>query len=290
MAISRADAFFGGYNPYTGESLNRQEAASAYYQSAAASPQDTVAPAQPPVNPQEVLGPLASAQTELNKARYGLGKVSQFWKQAEGEARNAESQAQRAQSDLYPAEQDTEETDHSRTGSWVNRSLDSIGNSLSRLQWDASTPTHALYEIKQQISSAQGYLSQVDSSRLSNPWQLQQALSNVQDLQSRVYRIEQAQSQLESKLSGLQTPLSEARYDLNQVEHDREGVSVAYPAREARSHLTTLTQQLNQVQQHLRYASSDLDSAESTVASAEQGVQAAYQDYQYSWQTSDRRA
>lgn len=296
MAISRSDAFFRGINPYTGESLPKtgssgpveaQLAAPAPTYSAP--PQDVVVPA-PVVNPDEVLNPLYNAQQELSKAKAGLGKVRQHWNRVESEVRQADSQTNRAQSDLYPAESDTEETDHSRTGGWANRSLDQIERSISRLQWDSSGPTSAIYDIKQQLNSAQSYLNSVDSSRLPYPWRHQQAVQNLNDFQSRLYRIEQAQSQLESKLSAVQSPLSSARYDLNQVENDREGVSVAYPAQTAKGHLSTVSQQLQQVEQHLRYSNSDLSQAEGALSTAEQSVQTAHQEYQYSWHTSDRRA
>ena len=289
MAIGRDDNFFRGVNPYTGESLRKAD--NPYSAYSAPPPEPVVEEVVcPPVNPNEVLDPLYSAQQELSKAKYGLKKVRQFWNRAESEVRQADTQTYRAQNDLYPAESDTGEIDNSSTGSWANRSLDQIERGLSRLKWDSSTPTYAIYDIKQQLSSAQSYLNSVDASRLPYPWRHQEALQNVSDFQTRLYRIEQAQSQLETKLGSLQTPMDSARYDLNQVENDREGESVAYPASTARGHLTTLSQQLQQVEQHLRYSNADLTQAESALSTAEQNIQTAHQEYQYSWHTCDRRS
>lgn len=289
------DAFFQGYNPYTGSPL--PEAArpggnhSGSYHSVQGhnqqqAPMDSLAPQ---VNPQEVLDPLYMAQNELSKAKAGINKVRQYWGTVQREVNSASTQTNRANNDLYPAENDTEETDNSRTGQWANNSLDQIERQLYNLRYDSSNPSYALYEIKGQLASAQSYLSQVDSKRLPNPYRHQEAVRNMSDFSSQIYRIETAQQQLEQKLQGLQTPISSARSDLNTVARDTEGVSVAYQARSARGNLTTLSQQLQQIDQHLRYSEGDLRTAETAANSAEQNVQTAYDDYQYNWRTSDRR-
>ena len=286
MSIAKAQTFFQGYNPYTGEALKANSPVP-YYASTPPPQQDLVVPN--PVNPNEVLDPLYAAQQQLSKAKSGLDKVRQFWGRVESEVRSAGTQTNRTQSDLYPAESDTEETDNSRTGSWAASSLDQIERGLSKLQWDSSTPSYAIFEIKQQLSAAQSYLNSVDASRLAYPFRHQQAVQNVNDFQSRLYRIEQAQSQLESKLAGVQQPMNSARYEINAVAGDCEGQSVAYQARSAGGHLSNLSQQLQQVEQHLRYSNSDLSQAESALSAAEQSVLTSHQEYQYSWHTCDKR-
>lgn len=289
------DAFFQGYNPYTGSPLpeaTRQGGthSSNHYPAHGypGQPQslDSVAPQS---NPQEVLDPLYLAQSELGKAKAGIDKVRQYWGTVQREVNSAYTQTNRASNDLYPAENDTEETDNSRTGQWANNSLDQIERQLYNLRYDSSNPSYAMYEIKGQLASAQSYLSQVDSKRLPNPYRHQEAVRNMSDFSSQIYRIESAQQQLEQKLQGLQTPIGSARNDLNAVARDAEGVSVAYQARSARGNLTTLSQQLQQIDQHLRYSDGDLRTAETAATAAEQNVQAAHDDYQYSWRTSDRR-
>ncbi|MBX3170123.1 MAG: hypothetical protein KF760_22145 [Candidatus Eremiobacteraeota bacterium] len=295
MAMSRMDAFFQGYNPYTGSAMpqpTRQGGVPADQPSAQGYPYQPQMPQpgmEPQVNPQEVLDPLYMAQSELDKARAGIDKVRQYWGTVQREVNSASTQTSRTGNDLYPAENDTEETDHSRTGQWANSSLDQIERQLYNLRYDSSNPTYAVYEIKSQLASAQSYLSQVDSRRLPNPYRHQEAMRNMGDFSSQLYRIEMAQQQLEQKLQGLQTPISSARYDLNAVARDTEGVSVAYQARSARGNLTTLSQQLQQIDQHLRYSEADLRTAETAANSADQNMQAAYDEYQYSWRTSDRR-
>ncbi len=298
MDITRSQAFFQGLNPYTGEELTQRMAAAAATSEASgsswnAAPVDQYQRPQESarqVNPNDVLTPLYSAQQELSKAKSGMDKVGQFWNRVSGEVGSAESQTSRAQSDLYPAESDTEETDHSRTGSMVSSSLSQIESALSRLTSDASTPSYAIFEVKQQLSAAQSFLNSVDASRLPYPFKHQQAVQNLNDFQSRLYRIEQAQTQLEGKLGYLQSPMSSARYDINAVASDRDGVSVAYQARSARGHLGTLAGQLRDVQQHLNYSTGDLSQAQSALTTAEQSVQTAHQEYQHSWHTSDKRA
>lgn len=292
--MSRMDAFFQGYNPYTGSALPqpaRQAGAqenhsSQDYYNAQSVRTDGMAPQ---VNPHEVLDPLYMAQNELDKAKVGLDKVRQFWGSVQREVNSASTQTNRASNDLYPAENDTEETDNSRTGQWASSSLDQIERQLYNLRYDSSNPSYALIEIKGQLSSAQGYLKQVDSRRLPNPYRHQEATRNMGDFSSQLYRIEMAQQQLEQKLQGLQTPISSARYDLNAVARDTEGVSVAQQARAARGNLNTLSQQLQQIDQHLRYSEADLRTAETAATSADQNMQTAYDEYQYSWRTSDRR-
>ncbi len=295
MASSRMDAFFQGYNPYTGSALPKparhegpQSSASSYqgHPNQGQMPQDSMAPQ---VNPHEVLDPLYMAQNELDKAKAGIAKVRNYWTNVQREVNSASTQTSRANNDLYPAESDTEETDNSRTGQWANSSLDQIERQLYNLRYDSSNPSYALIEIKGQLSSAQGYLSQVDSKRLPNPYRHQEATRNMGDFSTQLYRIEMAQQQLEQKLQGLQTPISSARYDLNAVARDTEGVSLAYQARAARGNLTTLSQQLQQIDQHLRYSEADLRTAETSANSADQNLQNAYDEYQYSWRTSDRR-
>lgn len=295
MAMSRMDAFFQGYNPYTGSPLPqpaRQQGPQSndptYYghPNQRPMPQDSMAPQ---VNPHEVLDPLYMAQNELDKAKAGIDKVRQYWGTVQREVNSASTQTSRANNDLYPAENDTEETDNSRTGQWASSSLDQIERQLYNLRYDSSNPSYALIEIKGQLSSAQGYLSQVDARRLPSPHRHQEATRNMSDFSSQLYRIEMAQQQLEQNLQGLQTPISSARYELNAVARDTEGVSVASQARSARSNLTTLTQQLQQIDQHLRYADGDLRTAETAANSADQNMQTAYDEYQYSWRTSDRR-
>lgn len=295
MSISRMEAFFQGYNPYTGNPLSDgsrqafnqaspgvQQNQGSYYQG---QPQDTVTPQ---VNPQEVLDPLYQAQTELGKAKAGIDKVRQYWGNVQREVNSASTQTSRAGNDLYPAENDTEEIDNSRTGQYASSSLDQIERQLDRLRYDSSTPSYAIYEIKSQLSNAQSFLSRVDASRLPNPSRQKEAVRNLSDFQSQLYRIESAQQQLEQKLNGLQNPIGSARSDINAVARDHEGVNVAYQARSARGHLNTLTQQLQQIDQHLRYSDGDLTQAEASAYSAEQNVATAFQDYQYHWRTSDR--
>lgn len=294
MAMSRMDAFFQGYNPYTGNPLSESSrqafaqgspTAHGQAQGGLGQPQDTVTRQ---VNPQEVLDPLYQAQGELSKAKAGIDKVRHFWGQSQREVNSAYTQTNRANNDLYPAENDTEEIDNSRTGQYASSSLDQIERQLDRLRNDSSTPSYALYEIKASLSSAQSYLSRVDANRLPNPYRHKDAVRSLGDFQSQLYRIESAQQQLEQKLTGLQNPISSARYDLSAVSKDTEGVSVAYQARSARGNLTTLSQQLQQIDQHLRYSEADLTQAESSANSAEQNVQVAYQEYQSNWRTSDR--
>lgn len=294
--MSGMDAFFQGYNPYTGSALpqpNRPSSAPQSNQPAVyghspqySRQQDSVAPQ---VNPHEVLDPLYMAQSELDKAQAGIQKVRQYWGTVQREVNSASTQTNRASNDLYPAENDSEETDNSRTGQWANSSLDQIERQLYNLRYDSSNPSYAVYEIKSQIASAQSYLSQVDSKRLPNPYRHQEAVRNMGDFSSQLYRIEMAQQKLEQKLQGLQTPISSARYELNAVARDTEGVSVAYQARSARGNLNTLSQQLQQIDQHLRYSESDLRTAETAANNADQNMQTAYDEYQYSWRTSDRR-
>ena len=289
--MSRMDAFFQGYNPYTGSPLPQQPGPSETHGHAHPSaqpqmPQDSMAPQ---VNPQEVLDPLYKAGDELSKAQAGLQKVRQYWGTVQREVNSAQTQTNRARNDLYPAESDTEETDHSRTGQYASSSLDQIERQLSNLRYDSSNPSYAMYEIKGQLASAQSYLNQVDAKRLPHPYRHQEAVRNMGDFSTQLYRIEMAQQQLEQKLQGLQTPISSIRYDLQTVARDTEGVSVASQARSAGSNFNTLSQQLQQIDQHLRYAEGDLRTAETAANSADQNVQTAYDDYQYSWRTSDRR-
>lgn len=293
MAMSRMDAFFQGYNPYTGSPLpesNRpgagQANASGHAYPQQQAPVDSLAPQ---VNPQEVLDPLYKAGDELSKAKAGLNKVRQYWTSVQREVNTAQTQTNRTRNDLYPAENDNGETDHSRTGQWASSSLDQIERQLSNLRYDSSNPTYTLYEIKGQLASAQSYLNQVDGRRLPNSYRHQEAVRNMGDFSSQLYRIEMAQQQLEQKLAGLQTPISSARYDLQAVSKHTEGVSTATQARSAGSNLNTLSQQLQQIEQHLRYAEGDLRTAETAATSADQNVQTAYQEYQYGWHTSDRR-
>ncbi len=294
--MSRLDAFFQGFNPYTGSPLpdaNRQAGPhSGHYHNPAQGhphqhgPQDSLAPQ---TNPQEVLNPLYMAQNELSKAKAGIDKVRQYWGTVQREVNTACTQTNRTANDLYPAESDTEETDNSRTGQWASNSLDQIERQLSNLRYDSSSYSYTLLDIKSQLANAQSYLGQVDSKRLPNPYRHQEATRNMGDFSSQIYRIEMAQQQLEQKLQGLQTPIGSARGDLNAVSRDSEGVSVAYQARSARGNLTTLSQQLQQIDQHLRYSEGDLRTAETAANAAEQNVQSAYDDYQYNWRTSDRR-
>lgn len=285
------EAFFQGYNPYTGGKLpeQSQRVQTRNHQSGGAGqayPQDGMAPQ---VNPNEVLDPLYMAQTELSKARSGINQVRQFWGNVQREVNSAYTQTTRTSNDLYPAESDTEETDNSRTGQYASSSLDQIERQLYNLRYDRSNPTSVLYEIKGQLANAQAYLKQVDPNRLPQPYRHAESNTSLSQFQSQIYRIEMIQQQLEDKLQGLQNPINSARYDLNAVSRDTEGVSVSYQARCARNNLNTLAQQLQQIDQHLRYGDSDLAQAESAATSAEQNVQTAYQDYQYNWRTSDRR-
>ena len=287
------DAFFQGYNPYTGSPLpvqprpnETQGHGQTHGSSQQQMPLDSVAPQ---VNPQEVLDPLYKAGDELNKAQAGLQKVRQYWGTVQREVNSAQTQTNRARNDLYPAESDTEETDNSRTGQYASSSLDQIERQISNLRYDSSNPSYAMYEIKGQLAAAQGYLNQVDAKRLPHPYRHQEAVRNMGDFSTQLYRIEMAQQQLEQKLAGLQTPISSIRYDLQAVARDTEGVSVASQARSAGSNLNGLSQQLQQIDQHLRYSESDLRTAETAANSADQNVQTAYDDYQYSWRTSDRR-
>jgi len=289
------EAFFQGYNPYTGNPLSDgsrqafnqaspgvQDHGGGYYQG---QPQDSVTRQ---VNPQEVLDPLYQAQNELDKAKAGINKVRQYWGNVQREVNSAYTQTNRTSNDLYPAENDTEETDNSRTGQYASSSLDQIERQLDRLRYDSSNPSYAIYEIKSQLSNAQSYLSRVDANRLPNPYRQKEAVRSLSDFQSQLYRIETAQQQLEQKLGGLQSPIGSARSDLNAVTRDAEGVNVSYQARSARSSLNTLSQQLQQIDQHLRYSDGDLTQAEASAYSAEQNVETAYQEYQYQWRTSDR--
>jgi chromosome segregation ATPase len=285
------DAFFQGYNPYTGGKLPEQSRQVRHHHGQpgpqnGAYPQDTMAP---PVNPNEVLDPLSMAQNELSKAKAGINQVRQAWTSVQREVNSAYTQTNRTANDLYPAENDTEETDNSRTGQYASSSLDQIERQLYNLRYDRTNPSSVLYEIKSQLANAQAYLNQVDGSRLPNPYRHSEAKSYLGQFQSQIYRIEMVQQQLEDKLLALQNPINSARYDLNAVSRDSEGQSVAYQARSARGNLTTLSQQLQQIDQHLRYADGDLTQAESAANSAEQNVQTAYQDYQYNWRTSDHR-
>lgn len=291
MSDSRMDAFFQGYNPYTGGKLPQQTRhAHPHHHSRNNQqngyPQDSMAPQ---VNPNEVLDPLYMAQNELSKAKAGINQVRQSWNSVQREVNSAYTQTNRTASDLYPAENDTEETDNSRTGQYASSSLDQIERQLYNLRYDRTNPSGVLYEIKGQLASAQAYLNQVDASRLPNAYRHSEAKTSLGQFQSQLYRIEMAQQQLEDKIQALQNPISSARYDLNAVSRDTEGVSVAYQARSARGNLTTLSQQLQQIDQHLRYADGDLTQAESAANSAEQSVQTAYQDYQYNWRISDHR-
>ncbi|MFN8612165.1 MAG: hypothetical protein U0931_31765 [Vulcanimicrobiota bacterium] len=291
MSSSRMEAFFQGYNPYTGGKLPEQARHAHRHHSQPQGPQqgypqDGMAPQ---VNPNEVLDPLYQAQNELSKARAGINQVRQAWGNVQREVNSAYTQTTRTSNDLYPAENDTEETDNSRTGYYASNSLDQIERQLSSLRYDRSNPSSVLYEIKGQLANAQAYLNQVDAGRLPNPYRHSECKSYLGQFQSQLYRIEMAQQQLEDKLQALQNPISSARYDLNAVSRDSEGVSVAYQARSARGNLNNLAQQLQQIDQHLRYADGDLTQAESAANSAEQNAQSAYQDYQYNWHTSDRR-
>ena len=289
------EAFFQGYNPYTGNPLSEgsrqafnqaspgvQQDHGGYYQG---QPQDAVTRQ---VNPQEVLDPLYQAQNELGKAKAGINKVRQYWGNVQREVNSAYTQTNRTSNDLYPAENDTEETDNSRTGQYASSTLDQIERQLDRLRYDSSNPSYAIYEIKAQLSNAQSYLNRVDATRLPSPSRQKEAMRNLSDFQSQLYRIESAQQQLEQKLVGLQSPIGSARSDLTAVTRDAEGVNVSYQARSARSNLNTLSQQLQQIDQHLRYSDGDLTQAEASAYSAEQNVETAYQDYQYNWRISDR--
>lgn len=293
--MSRLDAFFQGYNPYTGSPLpegarqgnghhGQHHSVNGYHHQPG--PQDSMAPQ---TNPQEVLDPLYMAQNELSKAKAGIDKVRQYWGSVQREVTSANTQTSRTANDLYPAESDTEETDNSRTGQWASSSLDQIERQLSSLRYDSSSYSYTLLDIKSQLANAQSYLKQVDSKRLPNPYRHQEAVRNMGDFSTTVYRIEMAQQQLEQKLQALQSPIGSARSDLNAVARDAEGVSVANQARSARGNLTTLSQQLQQIDQHLRYSDGDLRNAETAANAAEQNVQTAYDDYQYNWRTSDRR-
>lgn len=235
-----------------------------------------------PADSQQVLAPLRAAQNDLEAAQAGLSEVGDFWSSAQNEVSGAGSQAERAQSEIYKAESDTEETDHSDTGRWASSYLDSIDSSLSRLQWNASTPSSELYGVQQQIASAKRHLDQVDGPATNFSFQqaLREAVRSVDEMEAKVHhRIHPAQDELKSNLDGLDSTLSEASAAVTEVENDREGVSVAYSAREAQDHLRTLQRELGQVGQDLRFASSDLTQARSQGRSANQSIQEAIRAY-----------
>lgn len=289
MSLSRMEAFFQGYNPYTGAQLpeasrSANEAQSTWNTYSASNPIDTQ------VNPNEVLDPLYQAQNELSKARNGINQIRQFWSSVQREATSATTQVDRANADLYPAQNDNPETDNSRTGQYVSNSLDQIERQLYNLRYSGSNSNSILYEIKSQLATAQSYLNQVEARRLPNPYRLSESVSSLGQFQSQVYRIEMAQQQLDNKLQALQTPINSARYDLNTVSGDSEGTCISQPARSASNHLNCLSKQLQQIEQHIRYGDSDLNLAETSSSAAEQSVQLAYQDYQSNWRTSDHRS
>lgn len=291
--------FFNGLHPYTGDPLQRGNGgnnglgrlASCYGQEASPSPvlpQESLA--APTTNAEEVLDPLYQAQQCLSKARSSMSQVSTYFDRLEREATSGRSSVTRAQSDLYPAESDTEETDNSGTGRWAAGNLSEVERSLQRLNYDSSVPRSAIWEIKQQVDLAQGHINDVNSARLPYPWRLQQVQQNISDFQSRLYRIEQAQQQLEWKVSSSQSPLQSAQYQIGVVANDQPGQCVADAARNARYHLNDLASQLQSIEAQLRSGNADVSAAESALAQAEQNTQACHSEFSTHWYMSDKKA
>lgn len=281
VTSSSSHPFFQGLNPYTGTPVSRPE------------PQDSyVAPPPPPppppkTDPGSVLDPLASAQEHLRQARSELGEVRAHWNQTDSEVRQAGASVTRAQSDIYAAESDTEESDHSSTGRWANQNLDYVEQSMSRLQWDAKSPGYALTEVKNHLDQAAYHLGQVEAERLPYAGQHRQTVNSLHGYQTQLYRIQSAQSQLETKITSSKSPLQKSRCELGKVAADSPGHNVSWSAKNARYSLTDLQQQLQQVEQHLRYSKADLNQLDSALQSLERDVQATQSDFQTAWHTSD---
>ncbi len=262
---SAGNAFWQGLNPYTGGGLNSQ-------------PKEPEGP-----DPREMLDPLSRIENHLVRAEGELKKVSCFWDKAGREVSQAQNAVSKTQNDAYAAENDTPEVDHSGTGRWAGQNLTSVQRSIEKLVWDASTPSYALQTVKSEVNAAASYLSSLDASQLQNGWKVEQLERSIGQFQSKLYSVEQAQSQLESKIKAAKCPLAKSQGDLQKIAADHAGTCVADAAKAARYNLKDLQYQLQQIESQLSWGVGDLRQIERSLADAREAAQQTTSDIEYGY-------